>query len=663
MNNFLKPSLKNLILFVLLTASPSLWAADCVLQKEKDGQKLYWCQPENTEHGFYFLDLKGSMSETAYYHGLFLANAMDHGMLAGALEQEAKGFAQLTPAQQDQFRALEECAVDSYSESVSPEFRRVVHQTFLGYKAAGGKRSEEDTTRAHYLTEFSIYADALQRIMITDPGEAKKRVLMSCGVYLVGNEVLGLFERLGDFLSRVKIGCSGFSMPGNLTAQGNLIHGRNLDTGLIGYYEKHQVIIHITHPNGMETFTMSSAGMHYGGGVSGFNSSGLSISVHELQTTSPRLRYAANGTDMAPYLAQRILNQARSIDEAAYLVRNSPAFGAWTFLVSDSKTNEVASIEMNGSQSVVARRVKQQSMAQTNHFLSPITQATGYEYSMNKSLETRARFQFIEDQLDKNKSSFEVQSGINLLSGHWDSFVGARTFGRTTTKIYTAATHVMIPARNEWWMSTGEVYPTNRSPFVGFHWNAQLKKPEMIGVNRAVENLAPTAWYDSMSDFVNAYMSYESEVQRADGLEKALPWIEKAILKSEAAGVTEFPYYFMRARSLLLKAAFSGDSADLQRAQQSWMYLRQLVESNSIKTHDYEVLQVLYWNYRLQQWGFEKNKIAIEANLQANILNRIKNLQVQYPTQVELKKLQSTLEISNLQDWIIKEGLHFPTIE
>ncbi len=61
---------------------------------------------------------------------------------------------------------------------------------------------------------------------------------------------------------------------------------------------------------------MGTAGPHYTGGVSGFNNFGLSISVHELETTGTRISYDKGASDIAPYVAHSILTSTRTLDEA-----------------------------------------------------------------------------------------------------------------------------------------------------------------------------------------------------------------------------------------------------------------------------------------------------------------------------------------------------------
>jgi hypothetical protein len=649
----------NFFIFLFLVASQSVFASDCILKNEVDGQKQYWCQADGTQKGFHFLDLKGSIQNTAYYHGLFLAKEMDSGVLHGVVTSLESAYSELTPEQRKQFKNLEACALDGYRFSATQEFKDLVKQTYRGYKLGGGKYDQDLVEKANYLTEFSIFADALQRILISDPKKAKRKIMLSCAPYFVGDEVFDFLKKIGQFIGKSKMGCSGFSMPGNDTQVGSLIHGRNLDTGLLGFFEQQQVITRLQLPNGVTTFTMATAGMHYGGGVSGFNSHGISISVHELQTTSPQIRYTKNTSDVAPFLAQKVLNKARNLNEAIRIIKSSHAFGAWTFLISDSKNNETISVEMNGLTTVVARRVKDLSMAQTNHFLSPETQKTGYEYSMNKSLETRARFAFIENQLAASQKVFNAQTGIEILSGHWDQFVGRRSFGRTTTKVYTAASHVMIPSRYEWWMSTGEEYPTNRSPFVGFRWNSASEKLEIIGVTRTHETLAPQAWYDSMRDYVHAFLSYEQK-----DLDQSIDYLILAIAKTESIGIDEYPYHFMKARALLLKAVQTQDSKVLEEAKAAWEKLANIIDDQKVKTHLYENLQVQFWRFRLNQYQSQLSKETYKNIEEKNsMLDKIGILKSQFPGQVELEKLEKTIDIQDAKAWLLAEHLHFVTVE
>lgn len=658
--------MRHLLLFLLI-AVPLVSHADCTLLKEKDGQKLFNCRFPGTEKDLKVLDLKGGFTNTAFYHGYFLRNEIEHGVLNGVQTRLQRAYSELSKKDQEQLLLIKKCVVNNYRSSVSDEFKEGLRQQYRGLQQAGSKLAWNIFEESNYMVEFSIFTDSMQRKLEAHPTKTSLQVFSSCAPYFVGKTLAKPFKVLAQGLRSIKMGCTGISASASSSTDGALVHGRNFDTGLLGFYENDQVIVINRQSNGMTSVGIGSAGLHYAGGISGFNNFGLAVSLHELQTEGTKISYPAGTSDIAPYLLHSVLMKAKTLNQAIALIQERKGFGAWTFFISDSKTDEAASIELSGDTVVVARRTKNGVMAQTNHFIAPATKAEGYEYSLNKTLETRARFAHVTRTGNKDFKNIDAAWVIDRLSGHEDELVGPRAFGRTTTKVYTAATHVMIPARQEWWMSLASTYPTNRSAFVGLQLGEGTSPIKFLGTRFATEDEAKPNWYSSMNYYVQSYLNLEQNKKSVPNLEKTLLLLDQAHAVASQDQVFEFTYNFMWARIQVYKVArliMQQKNLEAREALNEALARFQDIRRSGITLHDYERFQLDLWSFRAE--SLKSQKIQDRSQLlqyRVAAKDRLKELIKSYPQQRELYDLQWSLGESNQLYIVLDAEIRLGTIE
>lgn len=655
---------------LLFCFAPTLASAHCVLKKQTAGQKYFTCSTPESAKSVHVLDLQGGFAETAYYHGFFLKDQIEVGVLPAVHARADLAFSKLAPSEREQVELIKKCILNNYRASVSDEFKKGIKELYRGYHAAGGQVGWNQFEEANYMVEFSIYADAMQRLLEEDSGKEKRKIFATCAPYFVGRSLLSPFKILAKGLRSLKMGCTGISASRSYTSDGALVHGRNFDTGLLGAYEKDQVVVINRQKNGITSVGIAAAGLHYAGGISGFNSHGLAVSLHELQTENTQTYYTAGSSDIAPYLLHRVLMNAHTLDEAIRMIKQRKGFGAWTFFISDSKTDESASIEMSGDTVAVARRTKHAFLGQSNHFIAPATAAQGYEYSLNKTLETRARLTHVQRTLQEDRGSVDAQWVINRLSGHEDELVGPRSFGRTTTKVYTAATHVMVPHRQELWMSLGTTYPTHRSGFIGLRLQtANSNQPvRVLGFKRANEDPQKIMWYDSMNYYVQAYLTLDKDNQSISGIERGLALIDKARHLAQKDQVFEFPYEFMSARIKIYYAAkliSQGQQGKALRAlNEAQDDLQEIDFKLGPSLHAYEKFQLRLWQFRAEHLKSQsqQDKAFLEQQRQLS-QKAVTRLIEKYPTQKELRDLQASLTLPAQLPVVLDSEIRLGTVE
>ncbi|ATH07253.1 hypothetical protein BIY24_04675 [Halobacteriovorax marinus] len=533
-----------LLFFIILNFNIS--ASECEVSHSEGSNKLTICDIKGKKVNF--LDVTGSMNDLAYYHGKFLAKDILSGVIASVAKRRDDSFRALAKKERSQFRAIYKCVMNKYKKSVDPKFLSELSYLAKGVRDAGYSLTGKEVIEATLMIEMSGFVDSLNLEMEEDRRGTNWKLIKSCGLHIASASIKNIFSTIGGGFKKMKKGCTGFSASADFTVDGSHLHGRNFDTGFMGVFEKYPVVINHRNSEGVNYMGMSSAGLHYPGGISGMNEYGISISTHELRTKNYKIKYKDRIGAVAPYAANIILSKAKSLDEAITIAKRFGYFGAWSFLVSDSKSGESASIEISGDIVRVAKR-SSGSMGQTNHFLHSDTARYNFEYSLNKSLESRARLSLVNDELAQSRGQIDINWGINLLSGHTDYLVGQRSFGRTVSKVYTSMTHIMDTERNIFWFSLGESYPTNLSTFIGLkvYFDQEDNFFTFKGSERNT-SFDNSSWKKSLEYFTNAYFAYEGDGDLKSKLTQSYELLRKASSLAKEDNIIEYPYEMMRAR-------------------------------------------------------------------------------------------------------------------
>lgn len=637
-------------------------AIECVTVAKENGQSLQKCVIEGKTINF--LDVQGSMNDLAYYHGKFLSKEIKVGVLSSVIERRDEALAALGGSERRQFEAIYKCMMKKYKKSVSKNFLTELEYLAKGSRDANTPLSSKDVIEGTFMIELSGFIDALNVEFDSNKRATNWKLVKSCGGYLAGGVIKGIFSKIARPFKKFKKGCTGFVAPSSLTENGEHLHGRNFDTGFLGVFEKYPVVVRHRNSQGYNYVGMTSAGLHYPGGISGMNEKGISISTHELRTVDYKMKYRNRVGQVAPYAANLVLSKAASIDEAVKLLKSYGFFGAWSFLISDSKTGESVSVEMGGDKVRVAKRTRQEGMGQSNHFIHKDTRDSNFEYSINKSLESRARLSLVEESLSNSKGEINAQWGIDLLSGHTDYLMGLRSFGRTVSKVYTSMTHIMDTKNNTFWFSVGESYPTNLSTFIGLNvmFDGDENFFEFTNTKSSIlnEEVELSNWKKSLTKFTESFLIFDHSRNEEEKLKQSYGLLNEAIELSNLDGVYEFPYEILKVRlGMQLMTRFS-NSVESDELFSSLFEL----EKRVMDYHDYEQSQIyadlaklydLTGNRELAMSYFSKSVKALE------------NLREEYPSHFFLNKLYWTLT------WFTKhpyskydyftEEIHYATAE
>ena len=589
---------------------------------------------------FFVLKQRGSFPAMAYDHGRLLAREIEAGAFPEIIATITRGA---DDQDSDRMRNIAAALYRAYSdrvlEHVSEEFRQAVDGLADGYRDGMGspRYARQEVSDAIIAIEVGNLVDGLARVFAIP----LVRVLRAVGVvalvlprlddaesktYLKRAEdqpepqeaLAQTLKRLTGPNSRFDFACTGFSVAGAQTRDGRHLHARNLDADLYNWNGAPVLsLIDETPTNaGWHKYAaFGTAGLIYPGGISGLNDAGIAASLHQLSTTACESGFAFGSGDIAPFVQQRILREAATLDEAADIARERRHFAAWTMFCSDAKTGKAMRIEVNGDK-VRVHVPSIKAVAQTNHFFDRDMVERHFDEddghftpTFGKWLETHARYTTVTDALSRDvgrggsPSRVNVDWAIEQLAGSDDAYIeeirrrqhaslprmaSHRAYGRVARKVYSQLGSIVVAdperrsGRDEVWMTTGDMLPCPHSTYAGWSvdWDALEIAPVATQPLRRPRDYARSlrpAWESALPLYVRARMAVArprdgagqllqrklAEAETTKGYERAAALLTTAIERAAQDRIVEVPYHYMRARA-------RHAAGDAQSAKDDW---------------------------------------------------------------------------------------------
>jgi hypothetical protein len=344
--------------------------------------------------------------------------------------------------------------------------------------------------------------------------------------------------------------------------------------------------------------------------------------------------------DIAPFVMQRILREAGTLDEALAIVKGTRHFASWTILVSDAKTGQSRAIEINGRDEVTGRYrrlvrigAEQERVIQSNHFchrdLEERFDSGGpdetwwanahFTHSVGKWMETRARLSAVDWRLATfpGGDRANTEAAMEALADHLDVDAGntLQPFGRCVVKAYGQMASIMradserADPQDEIWFTIGDALPGNHARWAGFSINWDALDLQPVAIDPVARPAPPTpSWTEALAHYVEAFRTLARP--RIDGaylgrdptgeeqerlLDVAIEHLSRAVAMTEQErGEPSLTYRYARAR---LRHAHGIGTADpneaanrLTAAGADWRVLVQLAEGEALadELHDYD---------------------------------------------------------------------------
>jgi hypothetical protein len=430
-------------------------------------------------------------------------------------------------------------------------------------------------------------------------------------------------ENLANPRDHIGFGCSAVTAPFGTTRDGRHLHARNLDNHLYRWGRSPLIaLIDETPANAayQRYVGFGAAGVIYPGGVSGINEAGISVSIHQLTTSRYRSRIRRGHGEIGPYIPQRILREARTLDEAADIASGINCFTSWCVLVSSAAEGAAMRIEINNDQMRATR--SDAPMPQANHYIHPDMVEKAFDRtdghftpSFGKWLETRTRVEMLgaklRDGVDAN--AIDTDWAIDAMASNEDAALSPpapRSFGRVPCKSYGQMTSIVRGDPNrenkadEVWMSVCERRPACYSTIAGFavDWtDFDISPVETRPLRRAT---AASPGFDaSLNEFIEGVVAISrplqhdgspldrdpTEAERDAMLADALRRFDAAIALARTGGADDVPYLYMRARVRQEAKAHDLASEDLNALLAIW-------RDAPARIHPYEAALILAYS-------------------------------------------------------------------
>jgi hypothetical protein len=607
---------------------------------------------------FFVLAQKGRFADICYDHGRLLAKEVEDGVFPEILATIAHDV--------DASRSKETGKVDEILgaffnrlsrdvlKSTSDEFRRGVEALADGCFAELTNPLFNDTAVEHACVAIDTgnVATGFEHLQSASPlsvrtGHWRRYAVRAWATHgwgrvygETGESTAEDDEDLADWLDNMRrvrrgrragMGCTGFWAAPGLTSDGLGLHARNFD-GAFFSWNNHPILHLIDETDQNASWhryaAIGTAGLVYPGGISGMNDAGLAVSLHQMSTVNFSVGDGSGDFDVAPYVQQRMLREASTLDEAVDIARERKHFASWTILVSHAPSGKALRIELNGADDVESgkhvNRVepsdKADRLVQTNHFLSDALRErhntledAHFTHSVGKWMESRARFKTAEERLDEHiaNGDFGTAEAHDLQASHVDGALdGApRSFGRTICKAYSLMSSIARASADrahpadEIWFTIGERLPGPHATLAGFHIDWAGLKATAAGTHVAAtvdagQLAALEAYVEAFSicdrprDASGAYYRRKPTATEMQAVrKKALAAMDRAVTAADGAGLDDPVFRYVRARlahETALAMADPDRPALLSQASGDWAWLREKAGAGGVAMTTWE---------------------------------------------------------------------------
>ncbi len=263
--------------------------------------------------------------------------------------------------------------------------------------------------------------------------------------------------------------CSQFVVSGEASADGSIIHGRNLDWSDIPHISENPTLI-VRHPDD----GIPSVVFGFPGNISpyqGMNAEGLSIASNEADG-----RVAPDRTGRAhSQMMFKVLQEASSLDEALAFYEGEHHGSAEIHVLADGETGEAAVVEMS-TEGIGIKRLVGGVVYETNHFTSD--EAAGLDLDPDPDASTVSRYARLQQLLDPEQEdtlygTVDAAGAVSILRDGTNPITGETVDATQFDGAGTIANNgclqsfVARPDRGTIYISVGGT-PVPQQTYVGF---------------------------------------------------------------------------------------------------------------------------------------------------------------------------------------------------
>ncbi len=301
------------------------------------------------------------------------------------------------------------------------------------------------------------------------------------------------------------LGCTSAIAWGDSTADGKLLHGRNMDYHGVGCWPRTSAVLFHEPTTGLRYVSVGAAGVMLGG-ITAMNEAGLTLTVHQHMFTD---RAALGGVPIG-CVGDLVMRQASTLEEAEAILQAHRPIGCWTYLIADSKRRELLCWEENPERQAALRPATEQStFGYTNIFLDE--QLGDSEMNLYPSYwrHNLGRQQRVTQLLADRSGSIKPNDIASFLAdpGQHDCRIST-----AIGMLMNVSSVVFRPEDGIFWVASGET-PISENPYIPFDLESEDHSPEHGQLDGGVP--ADEQGREAFDHYRRAYLAYVDQEDAA----------------------------------------------------------------------------------------------------------------------------------------------------
>lgn len=286
--------------------------------------------------------------------------------------------------------------------------------------------------------------------------------------------------------------CSGIVVSPEASANGHLLHGRNLDYDGLGYWDNNHTVAFLKPQTSQPYGFISTAGIHTVG-LTGFNASGIFAAVN----TAPTRDCSSRGEPLFAVM-ERMVRTARDLDDAISILAASRIASGYNIHISHGPSGRSALVEIAYS-GMAVRYPEDGILLATNHYLTDKMAVTMPEIPLVDLRNSKGRLNRLR-QLFKDTGGIDKDFVANALRDRIEFENGAmHPLGDVVCNYVNLSSIVADVTEGRIWVASGNA-PVALSDYIGFdihkEWDEFNRPPsyrlENIGMPDDIEGLKCT---------------------------------------------------------------------------------------------------------------------------------------------------------------------------
>lgn len=297
------------------------------------------------------------------------------------------------------------------------------------------------------------------------------------------------------------LGCSSAVAHSGATAQGQLLHARNLDYMGAQVWDREAAVLFCSPEDGMNYLSITSAGIPLGG-VTAMNEAGLTLAVHQHVAC---LNLQLGGQPVG-IIGDEVMRKAHTLEQARRILDAHRPTACWTYLVASASEKALLCYEVSGTD----RHwfiTDQETFAYSNMYLTKKLADRETHLYPSQWRSNLGRYQHIDQFLRSRHGHLQPQDMAYLLGDRVDPRCRMRT---PLAMLLTVSSAVFEPDRSLAWVAAGTV-PTSTRPYYAFDLKQGTvceQLPPLVGRN------LPAQEEQAFAHYTRAYRAYFDDADK-----------------------------------------------------------------------------------------------------------------------------------------------------